>query len=99
MDAVGNSITFQRDYAGKVKSIANTLGKKFPIVLTPMGLFQAIEVPSGEIIVDYHDTEGLLKSIWSLIFFLSNNYLNCHFQNQRQTLNGQSVRARAHRVV
>ena len=42
MDAVGNSITFQRDYAGKVKSIANTLGQKFPIVLTPMGLFQAI---------------------------------------------------------
>ena len=62
-DTVGNSISFQRDYAGKVKSIGNTLGQKFPVILTSMGLFQAIEFSNGEIIVDYHDSEGLLKSI------------------------------------
>ena len=28
-----------------------------------MGLFQAIEFSNGEIILDYHDSEGLLKSI------------------------------------
>ena len=63
-DTVGNSISFQRDYAGRLKSIDNSLGQKFPVLLTPLGLLKAMEVPGGDLFIDYTDSkEGLLKSI------------------------------------
>ena len=64
VDGVGNTLSIKRDFAGKVQSIDNTLGQKHPIVLTPMGLLKAIDVEDGqEIVIEYDDTEGLLKSI------------------------------------
>lgn len=74
-DSIGNSISLQRDYTGKVKTISNTLGQKFDILLTPMGHLEAFD----DLLIEYKEHGALLKSI---------RYPNGNFRAYQYDFNG-----------
>jgi YD repeat-containing protein len=64
IDGIGNSVSLKRDYSGKVQSIDTSLGQKLPVVLTSLGLLNAIELDDGELFIDYDGNGGgLLTSV------------------------------------
>lgn len=65
-----------------MKSIGNTLGHKFNVILSPLGLLQAIELneEQGEVFINYGSDSSLLQSI---------RYPNGDFRLYDYDLNGR----------
>ncbi len=63
-DVLGNKISLQRDYSGRVQSLENTYGEKRKVELTRLGRLKSIEMDSNnKIDFDYEEEGGLLKSV------------------------------------
>ena len=61
-DALGNKVSFQRDFTGRIKSIENALGQKFAVGLTRLGRLESFEI-NGEQSASFSYTDsGLISS-------------------------------------
>ena len=64
-DPLGNKLSLKRDYTNRVKTLENTFGQKFEVILSqPAGLLSAIEDAIGnDVRIEYDgDENGLLQS-------------------------------------
>ena len=64
-DPLGNKLSLKRDYTNRVKTLENTFGQKFEVILSqPAGLLSAIEDVNGnDVRIEYDgDENGLLQS-------------------------------------
>ena len=64
-DPLGNKLSLKRDYTNRVKTLENTFGQKFEVILSqPAGLLSAIEDANGnDVRIEYDgDENGLLQS-------------------------------------